>query len=266
LSEGYSAPGLTTLTDTKHQGGTVRMEIPGGVQLVAKADKKEQEQGYSVNAQELDVGYQLTHRLNISTRVRKYERDYDGDCEKIEWLKQYFSGKKLSQIDSDLIYNTIEKHKAHVSGATRNRYKALIRAIMRRAAFEWKWIEPGEEYRYKLMLRSFVSVFPYVAIWHDGSLVIGSNDPISLDPQAFERKVQYPHVQELFARVGLGTFEILRTGYLGGREEALAYVGEGPLLRDDRPIIEYFLSMPSTGRNMDSRKLRSSTGIAVHTP
>lgn len=78
LSEGYSAPGLTTLTDTKHQGGTVRMEIPGGVQLVAKADKKEQAQGYSVNAQELDVGYQLTDRWNISTGVRKDERDYDG--------------------------------------------------------------------------------------------------------------------------------------------------------------------------------------------
>jgi flagellar motor protein MotB len=78
LSQGYSAPGLTTLTDTKHQGGTLRTEIPGGVQLVAKADKKEQVQGYSVNAQELDIGYQLTDRWNISTGVRKDEREYDG--------------------------------------------------------------------------------------------------------------------------------------------------------------------------------------------
>jgi flagellar motor protein MotB len=78
LGEGYSAPGLTTLTDTKHQGGTLRMQVPGGVQLNAKADKKEQEQGYSVNAQELDLGYQLTERWDISAGVRKDEREYDG--------------------------------------------------------------------------------------------------------------------------------------------------------------------------------------------
>jgi integrase len=74
----------------------------------------------------------------------KDKRDYDGDVEKIEWLKPYFGGKKLSQIDGDLIYDTIEKHKADVSGATRNRYLALVRAIMRRAAFEWKWIESNQ--------------------------------------------------------------------------------------------------------------------------
>ncbi|HVF15394.1 MAG TPA: OmpA family protein, partial [Steroidobacteraceae bacterium] len=78
LGEGYSAPGLTTLTDTTHQGGTLRMQIPGGVELIAKADKKEQEQGYSVNAAELDLGYQLTERWDISTGVRKDEREYDG--------------------------------------------------------------------------------------------------------------------------------------------------------------------------------------------
>jgi flagellar motor protein MotB len=78
LGEGYSAPGLTTLTDTKHNGGTLRMEIPGGVRVVAKADKKEQVQGYSVNAQELDLGYQLTDRWEINTGVRKDEREYDG--------------------------------------------------------------------------------------------------------------------------------------------------------------------------------------------
>jgi len=78
LGEGYSAPGLTTLTDTRHQGGTLRMEVPGGVELRAKADKREQEQGYSVDAQELDIGYQLTKRWDVSTGVRKDEREYDG--------------------------------------------------------------------------------------------------------------------------------------------------------------------------------------------
>jgi hypothetical protein len=44
----------------------------------AKADKKTQEQGYSINAQELNLGYALTERWNLSAGARKDEREYDG--------------------------------------------------------------------------------------------------------------------------------------------------------------------------------------------
>jgi hypothetical protein len=78
LGEGYSAPGLTTVTDTQHQGGTLRVQVIDGLQVRAKADKKTQEQGYSINAQELNLGYALTERWNISAGARKDEREYDG--------------------------------------------------------------------------------------------------------------------------------------------------------------------------------------------
>lgn len=78
LGEGYSAPGLTTPTDTQHNGGTLRMQVTEQLQVRAQADNKSQEQGYSVNAQELNVGYQVTERWNISTGVRKDEREYEG--------------------------------------------------------------------------------------------------------------------------------------------------------------------------------------------
>lgn len=78
LGEGYSAPGLTTLTDTTHQGGTLRVQVTEQLQVRAKADKKVQEQGYTVNAQELNVGYQFTDHWNISSGVRKDEREFEG--------------------------------------------------------------------------------------------------------------------------------------------------------------------------------------------
>lgn len=78
LGEGYSAPGLTTLADTKHHGGTLRVQVTEQLQVRAKADKKAQEQGYTVNAQELNVGYQLTDHWNISSGVRKDEREFEG--------------------------------------------------------------------------------------------------------------------------------------------------------------------------------------------
>lgn len=77
LGEGYSAPGLSTLADTQHHGGTFRMQVMEKVQLRAKADKTVQEQGLTTDAQELNVGYQLTDRWSVSTGVRKDAREYD---------------------------------------------------------------------------------------------------------------------------------------------------------------------------------------------
>jgi hypothetical protein len=35
--------------------------------------------------------------------------------------------------------------------------------------------------------------------------------------------------------------------YIAGPEELAAYVGDGPVLTDDRPRVEYFLSLPRDG-------------------
>jgi hypothetical protein len=110
-----------------------------------------------------------------------------------------------------------------------------------------QWIPPDNEARYRLMLRSFVSVFPHVSVWQAGGIVIGSNDPIRLDRRAFEEKLTHPAVEGVFRLVGFQTFDALRAAYVGGRREAVEYAGDGPLLRDDRPVIEYFLSMPRGG-------------------
>ena len=44
----------------------------------AKADKKEQDQGLFADTQELNLGYQITDRWNVSTGARKDEREYTG--------------------------------------------------------------------------------------------------------------------------------------------------------------------------------------------
>jgi hypothetical protein len=36
----------------------------------------------------------------------------------------------------------------------------------------------------------------------------------------------------------------LKRIYTAGPDEARAFAGDGPLLSDDRPVIEYFLSLP----------------------
>lgn len=63
------------------------------------------------------------------------------DVAQIAWTQQFFRGKYLSDITRDLIAEVAEKKRKESSAGTANRYLAVIRAILRRAALEWEWID-----------------------------------------------------------------------------------------------------------------------------
>jgi len=117
--------------------------------------------------------------------------------------------------------------------------------------------------QHKLMLRSFVSVFPHVTLWMGGGIAIGSNDPILLRPGAHALKLAYPQVRTVLEDAGLGSFEALVNHYVSDRAQLERYLGEGPLLRDDRPVIEYFLSLPRDIPAADLSPYRSSPDAIV---
>jgi flagellar motor protein MotB len=75
LEAGYSAPGLATLTDLEHYGGTLRLPLGERFELSAKADKKVQDLGLETTAQELDAAFQLSDSWSVSTGVRKELRE-----------------------------------------------------------------------------------------------------------------------------------------------------------------------------------------------
>jgi flagellar motor protein MotB len=77
LDAGYSAPGLTALTDTLQFGASFRIPVTEQLHLAGKADSLIQEDGLETHAQELDVGYQLTNHWNVSTGVRNDHREDD---------------------------------------------------------------------------------------------------------------------------------------------------------------------------------------------
>ena len=71
---GYSAPGLTTLTDTQRYGGTFEMPVGKKVSVKAKLDKVTQDQGVDASAAEVDIGYQLTEHWNLGSGLRYEDR------------------------------------------------------------------------------------------------------------------------------------------------------------------------------------------------
>jgi hypothetical protein len=75
LGEGYSAPGLATITETDNFGGTFELPLTDRMQLRAKADQRTQQDGLETTAQELDFAYQVTKAWSVSTGVRNDLRE-----------------------------------------------------------------------------------------------------------------------------------------------------------------------------------------------
>lgn len=156
--------------------------------------------------------------------------------------------KKYDVITADLILP--------IHAGSGNLYSAEYFTLVKNAlkddglALQWVW---GTDAEYKTIMRTFLSVFPEATLWWDGSLMIGSKKPLVLRKADFDWKLGAR--REALEDVGLTSFEQLTSAYVAGPEEMRAFVGEGPMLSDDRPLVEYFLSLPRD-KEIDIRGLR----------
>ncbi len=69
------------------------------------------------------------------------KKTVDEDIAKFRWLDQYLRGRALSSISQSEIAAIGEVKKSEATAATANRYLALIRSVLRRAAGAWEWID-----------------------------------------------------------------------------------------------------------------------------
>ena len=74
VDAGYSAPGVTALTDTRTYGGSLSMPIAGRLSVGAKMDTREQAFGVDTNAAELNLGYKFNDNWDLSAGYRVDER------------------------------------------------------------------------------------------------------------------------------------------------------------------------------------------------
>jgi hypothetical protein len=67
--------------------------------------------------------------------------------------------------------------------------------------------------------------------------MLGSTKPFTLSQSAYEvRRVAFEQFQ--------WDLPTLKRIYVAGPQEIHDFVGDGPILTDDKPVIEYFLSLP----------------------
>ena len=116
-------------------------------------------------------------------------------------------------------------------------YYQLVRRSLADGGLVMQWNGGDTATEYKLLLRTFLSVFPHTTLWANGSLMLGSTRPFTVSRTAYDVRrqtfEQFPWDLATLQRI-----------YTADADAARAFVGEGPILSDDRPVIEYFLSLP----------------------
>ena len=140
-------------------------------------------------------------------------------------------------------------------------YFTLVKHALKPGGMFLQWLS-GSDAEYKVMARTFQSVFPDATVWLDGSLFLGTNGPLKLSRSVIESKLATPEYFATFRALGVETFQELIDLYRAGPQELRQFLGSGPILTDDRPLVEYFLSLPA-GRPLDLSRLRGSAARYV---
>jgi hypothetical protein len=86
--------------------------------------------------------------------------------------------------------------------------------------------------------------------------MLGSLEPLRISRDVHEQKRKDATVLFGLSQVRLDSFEALLQRYTAGPEEMRRFVGDGPILTDDRPLLEYFKSLEGAGRPLDVSGLK----------
>ncbi len=169
-----------------------------------------------------DINFDLLSRPNVHLRVDD-GRNF-----------MMMGHKKYDVITADII---LPRH-AGAGALYSKEYYELVRHSLAEGGLAMQWNGADSMTEYKLLLRTFVSVFPYTTLWADGGLMLGSTKPFTISQSAYNAR-----------RAGFDLLNwdlaTLKRIYSAGPEEIREFLGDsGPLLTDDKPVIEYFLSLP----------------------
>lgn len=158
--------------------------------------------------------------------------------------------KRYDVITADII------HPTHVGATTvySKEYFELVRRALAPGGLVMQWIGPRGDFEFKLLARTFLTVFPESTLWGDGSLIAGRLEPMAFSAARHEQRRTDPAFRALFD----WDLATMRRLYVAGPAALRAFVGDGPLLTDDRPIIEYFLSVPTPNPMVDLAPLTGS--------
>jgi spermidine synthase len=188
------------------------------------------------------VNYDVLGRPNVTLRVD------DGR----NFLQ--LSGERFHVITADII----QPHHAGAGNLYSREYFTLVRRALTEDGLTLQWIGHRSSAQYRLIMRTFLDVFPDATLWCDGEFMVGARHPLRLRPAALRSRIEAPEMRAALREIGLPDFDTLAGWYTAGAAEMRRFVGEGPVLTDDRPRVEYFRSLPRGAPPLDLSTLRGA--------
>jgi spermidine synthase len=93
----------------------------------------------------------------------------------------------------------------------------------------------------QMLYRTFAESFPHVLVFHHmyDTFLVGSDQPLVLDPEAFENRLTSGNLRRDLEKIGLGTLPEIYGTFLMDRDAALRFSAGAPIVTDDRPLVEY---------------------------
>ena len=174
------------------------------------------------------VNYDLLNRPNVNVRI-------DDGRNFLSLTKRRFD-----VITADII----QPGHAGAGHVYSKEYFTLVRSALKDTGVVLQWIGHRPFVEYTLIMRTFLDVFPHATLWHDANFMVGTLKPLTIDPNALDRMRAHPPTRDALDAIGLKSFENLRSRYTAGPAEMRAFVGAGPVLTDDRPLVEYHHWLP----------------------
>lgn len=135
-------------------------------------------------------------------------------------------------------------------------YFRLARQALAPGGLMMQWIGHREDAHYRLIMRTFLAAFPHATTWANGTLMIGSTAPLRLSRTAYDAKPLTAELRAALDLVGLSTFDALLARYTAGPDEMTRFAGSGPILTDDRPLLEFHRSLGAGSTAVDVSSLR----------
>jgi spermidine synthase len=139
-------------------------------------------------------------------------------------------------------------------------YFRLVRDALAPNGIALHWNGGATEPEYQLILRAFVTAFPNTTLWGDGSLMVGTREPLTLSRDRIESLLAATETRDLLRLMNIESFDHLERIFRAATPDVRTYLGPGPVLSDDRPILEYFASLPQIERDL-TKMPRQSEGL-----
>jgi spermidine synthase len=187
------------------------------------------------------VNYDILNRPNVRVRVD------DGR----NFLT--LSGEKFDVITADII----QPVHAGAGNLYSREYFTLVRDALKPGGLVLQWIGHREPTQYALIMRTFLDVFPHATLWFDGNLMVGSPTPLRVNAATLLAKRASPTTAAALDEIGLTNFDVLASWYTAGPDAMRRFVGPGPVLTDDQPLVEYHRSLPTETQPLNLSSLRS---------